>query len=110
MEKLKAVFEANPEAQVVFLTKDGQVFLSSDLAKQHNPSITPVSREQAYEVAKVVKAKTEATEKAPAKLSYEEREAAVENASTKEELEALLVGEKAKTLVSAITEKLESLT
>jgi hypothetical protein len=117
MEKLKEVFEANPTANIVFVSQDGQVFLESSLAKQHNKSFKAVSKEEVYE-AKVKADKPNEEEKpkadepkdeAPEKLPFDERMKAVEDADTLEQLQALLDGETARTVKNAINKKIKLL-
>lgn len=108
---VQQTFEANPEIEIFHVTSDGQCFHKRNEASIHaralkDDSIVPVTRgmvEKQLSGSEVEKATGDR------KLSVEERLEKVASASTVEELESLLNGETAKTVKSAIDDKIEEM-
>lgn len=99
-----AVFKANPKADVLLATSDGQFFLETNknaaefhAKKKGGLKIHTIDRED----------KSESNE--DAKLTAEERIEKIQAMTSVEDVIAALVDEKAKTVKTAGTEKIEAL-
>jgi hypothetical protein len=105
-EKIKEAFECNPELNVLHATSDGQCFAKPNEARMHAKSLeddkVQVHYRGSFEVVE------EAPEEAP-KLSAEERIAKINECATVEEVDLLMNGEKAKTVIAAGEAKIKEL-
>lgn len=106
MEKHKDVFEANPGCDHIYVTTDGVPFLDSHRARVHQKAINPDAK---VEVVTRFAAPMEVEEIEVIKLTAEQRIEAINACQTIEEVEALLVGESAKTVKAAGQIKIEQL-
>ena len=118
-DKIKALFENNPDADKLIITSDGQAFAKRNDASFHASTLgvktTNVVFRADYVNGNVQEAvNTDADNKVKEgaangiKLSAEERIEKINACTTKDEVNALLEGEKAKTVIAAGEEKIES--
>jgi len=130
MENLQKIaqgfFKKNPDVEKVYVTSDGYVFLkknAADLHAQHNPAGKKLSVKVFENEIAIPKQVLAGLSQAPSndsedktggassekKLSAEERIEKINEAQTPEEVEALLKGEKAKTVKEAGQKKIAEL-
>ncbi|MCO5253367.1 MAG: hypothetical protein M9892_03265 [Bacteroidetes bacterium] len=109
MSKHKEVFEANPNVNQIYVTTDGVPFLDGHRAKLHQRSTHPegrvevVHKVEATSLAESVEATSEVKKTAEARI------ADINAATTVEEVDILLNGEKAKTVIAAGEAKIEEI-
>jgi hypothetical protein len=119
--KIKALFDNNPDTDRLILTSDGQAFARKNDASFHASSLSDKSTTTVFRAdyvnasaspdapdGKSDDGNTGKSDEVKVKLSAEDRIAKINACTTAEEVNALLVDEKAKTVLAAGEEKLES--
>jgi hypothetical protein len=115
LELVLSAFVSNPNVGIFYATSDGQCFEKQSLAKLHaqtlsDDKVAPFTQSLAEKQLANKETEPETPVQETKKLSLDERLKAVDTASSIEELDVLLKDETAKTVKSAIADKIEALT